>query len=119
MKHYIATIGIACLFASCTWNKTENGNNENDSTSGYEPEESAIMGYMGDGTGMSCLEFITDEGDTMLLSRTSESGVEGEIVGDLNVNSDRFAVTVSTDSESVVRAVNMTQMMKKYNKTNH
>ena len=71
-----------------------------------------VYGRLGDGTGMSCLEFITADGDTMLLSKTSEyTGREAVMIGSVlpdlyNV----YGVVITDNGESVGVMVNMTEL---------
>lgn len=75
-----------------------------------EPED-AIWGHLGEGTGMSTMEFITDNGDTLLLLKESEDGMHSaRIRGEIRNYTDRFCIT-TTDSGTVLKeAINITQM---------
>lgn len=73
--------------------------------------DSTLWGHLGTDTGMSALEFITDEGDTLELYRTDPySGQDGILTGEIRNFTDRFAVTISNDGETMRTAINATQL---------
>lgn len=73
--------------------------------------DNAIWGHLGEGTAMSVIEFITDNGDTLTLTKTDEfTGQEGRIIGSLRNMTDRFCIVANTDSTSLVKAINVTEM---------
>ena len=74
------------------------------------PLDSTIYGIYGE-SGMSTFCLIADSGDTIYLTRTSDNGDYGEIIGDL-LEGDRFAMTMRKSDMSLVRAINLTQLNK-------
>lgn len=73
--------------------------------------EDALWGHLGEGTGMSVLEFITDKGDTLYINKESEiTGKPGIIYGSIRNYTDRFCLTVAEGGETLVKAVNVTEM---------
>lgn len=73
--------------------------------------ENAIWGHLGEGTAMSAIEFITDNGDTLALSKTEElTGREARILGSLRNFTDRYCITVNPDTTALVKAINVTEM---------
>lgn len=73
--------------------------------------ENALWGHLGEGTGMSVLEFITDKGDTLYIKKESEiTGKPGVIYGSIRNYTDRFCLTTTDGGETLVKAVNVTEM---------
>lgn len=73
--------------------------------------ENAIWGHLGEGTGMSVLEFITDAGDTLYINKESDiTGHIGIIYGSIRNYTDRFCITTTDGGESLLKAVNVTEM---------
>ena len=64
----------ASLLAGCTGGQqSKDYMEENDSVTVYPPD-TAFYGHLGEGTGMSSLELITDDGDTLdILKLTPDS----------------------------------------------
>lgn len=75
------------------------------------PPDSAFYGHLGEGTGMSCLELITDGGDTLALNKTNEkTGEPGRILGEIANYTDQYAITTCDDDQSVNVALNINQL---------
>ena len=73
--------------------------------------DSTLWGHLGEDTGMSALQFITDQGDTMEIYRTSPySGEDGKLVGEVRNYTDRFALTLCEDNGTLLTAINATQL---------
>ena len=72
-------------------------------------KDSTLYGVAGD-CGMSTFCLITDDGDTILVSRNSEDGTYGTIIGDL-ILGNRFCMTPSPDKTFLLQAINVTQLM--------
>ncbi len=71
----------------------------------------ALWGHLGEATGMSVMEFITDNGDTLYLKKESEiTGRGGIIYGSIRNYTDRFCVTTTDGGETLQKAVNVSQM---------
>lgn len=75
-----------------------------------------LMGRIGDGTGMSCIEFVTSDNDTLLLNRTSEfTGQDGRMYGSIQTETDNLYVLKTCDNgESVDVLVNLTELRTKW-----
>ena len=73
---------------------------------------SYIFGRVGDGTGMSCVEFITQQGDTLLLSKTSEfTGADALVIGSLQTEVDNLYAVRAIDGNSAIGSiVNLTEL---------
>ena len=71
-------------------------------------KDSTLYGVAGD-FGMSTFCLITDEGDTVLVTRSSEDGTDGIIDGDAQPG-DRFCMTVRDGGEVLAHAINLTQL---------
>ena len=71
----------------------------------------AFYGHMGEGTGMSSLELITADGDTLALNKTNEkTGEPGRILGEIANYTDQYAITTCDDNQSVNVALNINQL---------
>lgn len=78
--------------------------------------DSTIYGILGEATGMSCIQLITDSGDTLVLNKESEyTGEAGRIVGSIENYSDRFAIVATEDTQSIRVAINLTQLAQAWN----
>ena len=73
--------------------------------------DNCLWGHMGEDTGMSVLQFITDEGDTLYINKTNDrTGQDGIIQGSIRNYTDRFCLTVTDDSTNLIKAVNVTEL---------
>lgn len=101
------------LFAACkpTTNSGEQETVEADTLGISAAGDSTIWGCMGEGTGMSAFEFITENGDTMEIYRTNPTnGIDGHLMGQIRNATDQFAITLQNDGESMLTAINATQL---------
>jgi len=111
---YIPLVIFAFFFlASCGDKPAQNGKantkSEADSpTVIIQVKDSTLYGKAGD-CGMSTFCMICDNGDTIYVDRTSEAGVDGVIYGDLILD-DRFCMIISNDKQSLVSAINLSQL---------
>jgi len=77
--------------------------------------DSTLWGHLGEDTGMSTLQFITDRGDTLEIYRTNQyTGEDGQLMGEIRNLKDQFAVTLAADGESLLTAINASQLMRKW-----
>lgn len=77
--------------------------------------DSTLWGHLGEDTGMSTLQFITDKGDTLEIYRTNQyTGEDGQLMGEIRNLKDQFAVTLAADGESLLTAINASQLMRKW-----
>ena len=82
--------------------------------------DNAIWGHLGENSGMSVLEFITDNGDTLYLSKESEiTGQAGAIYGSIRNCTDRFCVTTTDDGATLLKAINVTEMQETWADKTH
>lgn len=73
-----------------------------------EEKDSTLYGVAGD-FGMSSFCIITDKGDTVLVTRDSESGKDGIIYGDAQPG-DRYSLITCDHGEALSSAINLTQL---------
>lgn len=82
--------------------------------------DDALWGHLGEGTGMSVLEFITDAGDTLYINKESEfTGQEGSILGSIRNYTDRFCITTADSGQTLTKAVNVTQLQELWSDAAH
>lgn len=75
---------------------------------------SPLFGHLGEDSGMSAWQLLTDKGDTLELTLQDEhTGQYAVLNGDFRNYTDRFAVFVNEDSTAVTMAINMTQLGKR------
>lgn len=80
----------------------------------------AMWGHLGEATGMSVIEFITDSGDTLYLRKESEiTGRSGIIYGSIRNYTDRFCITTTDGGETLLKAVNVSQMQELWAERTH
>lgn len=100
--------------------KTEASTSHNDTLLVITMPDNAIWGHLGENTGMSVLEFITDKGDTLYLSKESEiTGQAGAIYGSIRNNTDRFCITTTDDGATLQKAINVTEMQEIWTDKTH
>lgn len=107
-------VGVV-LFASCKGKPGEPAtivasDSVNASHRVIAERDSTIYGEAGD-FGMSTFSLISDAGDSLLLTRTDEQGRDGQIFGDAQPG-DRYAIIISADRQSLVSAINLTQLVR-------
>lgn len=122
--NYIFTATVCCLYiiscspvaehkdASANESSTSNPNaHGTDTLLLITMPKDALWGHLGEATGMSVIEFITDSGDTLYLRKESEiTGSNGIIYGSIRNYTDRFCITTTDDGETLLKAVNVSQM---------
>jgi hypothetical protein len=105
-------LGSTMLFSGCK-NKTVESN-AGDSIAADSQKvavtDSTMYGILGEGTGMSCVELITDKGDTLnLVKDNEETGQSAIMAGDVEYGN-RYAFTMNKQHESLVTLLNLTQL---------
>ena len=70
--------------------------------------DSTIYGTS-DEFGMSTFTLITDQGDTLNVTRTAEDGTDGQIIGDLN-EGQRYAMTTRDRNQAIGVLINLTEL---------
>lgn len=107
--------GICILIFGCTGGQQHKEDVKTDDTTTVHVSDTAFYGHLGEGTGMSCLELITEEGDTMVLNKTDEdSGEDGLMLGAIANYTDRFSVITRNDNQSVKVALNINELEQKW-----
>ncbi len=107
----LSMASVASLVAGCTGVKQNNDHVEENGSVAASPPDSAFYGHLGESTGMSSLELITDDGDTLALNKTNEkTGELGRILGEIANYTDQYAVTTCNDDQSVNVALNINQL---------
>ncbi|MCR5334515.1 MAG: hypothetical protein K6E45_06285 [Bacteroidaceae bacterium] len=121
---YILTAAAVLFSLVSCHDKTQGDENKRDSIDSIAPAgpsvdtllvitmpDNCIWGHMGEDTGMSVLEFITDDGDTLYINKTNDrTGEDGIIQGSIRNYTDRFCITVADDSTNLIKAVNVTEL---------
>ena len=110
-KGLTGLLPVACLTlllaAGCKGSQNGGQTGENDTTVVSVPD-TALYGHLGEGTGMSCLELITDSQDTLVLNKTDEqTGEDGLILGEIANYTDRFSVVTDRDTLNIRIALNI------------
>lgn len=59
--------------------------------------------------GMSTFTLVTDEGDTLNVTRTANDGTDGKVYGDLR-EGERYALTTRDHGEAIGVLINLTQL---------
>lgn len=103
-------------FTACKENKEKNNQEPNTTiTQGTLPPDSALYGKLGEGTGMSCIEIITDKGDTLILNKINETtGEAGILLGGTEHYDDRLTITTDATQESILTLVNLNTLARKW-----
>lgn len=121
-KKAIAIAIMASLVTACSDKRGATNQEPPHSEAGQQTEElrdSTCWGHLGEDTGMSALQFVTDQGDTLELYRTNPyTGEDGLLLGDIRNYTDHFALTLSADGESMLTAINATQLARKWQAQN-
>ncbi len=110
---FLVAVGLAagCL-SGCTGGQQSHEYMESGDTTAVQLPDTAFYGHLGEGTGMSCLQLVTDGGDTLVLNKADEkTGGYGIILGEIANYTDRFAITTTDDCRNVRVAVNVSQLM--------
>ena len=116
------TILSALLFAAGIYFTSCNGKKEKadavqsstTSTDALIPD-TALYGKLGEGTGMSCIEIITDEGDTLTLNKTNETtGEAGILLGGTEHYDDPLTITTDANKERILTLVNLRTLTGKW-----
>lgn len=105
--------GLSIGLGACRdQNKAQSSSSE-DSTAITEIAipDTALYGKLGEGTGMSCIEIITDQGDTLTLNKTDENtGISGRILGGTEHYNDRLTITTDAYQESIITLINLSTL---------
>lgn len=114
MKHLSLTIAaIALILAACTGNKTAAPVDTTDSTETPTVKDTALYGTVGEGTTMSTLELITEEGKafTFELNQDSLADIQGGIFA-----GDRITLITEkgTEAPAVKKLINISSLLGKW-----
>lgn len=84
-------------------------------TATVQTPDTALYGKLGEGTGMSCIEIITRDGDTLTLNKTDENtGFSGKILGGTEHYNDPLTITTNASQESIITLVNLATLSRKW-----
>lgn len=114
LSAFLFTAGI--YFTSCN-GKKEKTDSVQSTTTSAEPlvPDTALYGRLGEGTGMSCIEFITDQGDTLTLNKINETtGNAGVLLGGTEHYNDPLTITTDATQESILTLVNLRTLTRKW-----
>lgn len=104
---FIFLIGImSCESKSGSQPKVQT--NEDSLKTETNERDSTIYG-ISDEFGMSTFTLITNEGDTICVTRTSENGIDGNIYGELKEGK-KYALTTGDDNQSISTLINLSQL---------
>ncbi len=121
-RSFIALTIVAFSIAACkpTPHETVQDGDSTDSVENIPNlPDSTLWGRLGEDTGMSALQFITDSGDTLEVYRTSPyTGEDGRMIGDIRNYKDRFAITLTEGNETLLSAVNVSQLAQNWQSEN-
>lgn len=112
----VLMVAAAGLWAGCFDGQQDAGQKEagRSETGTAAAPDTAFYGHLGEGTGMSCLELVTESGDTLVLNKTDErTGDPGRILGEIANYTDRYAITTRNDGQSVLVALNVSQLVQR------
>lgn len=77
--------------------------------------DTALYGKLGESTGMSCVEIITNQGDTLTLNKVNEhTGEAGLLLGGTEHYNDALTITTDANKESIVTLVNINTLCRKW-----
>lgn len=114
MKKHILSIGSFIFLIgimSCgskSEQKPQTQTNEDSLMTETNEIDSTLYGISG-GFGMSTFTLITNEGDTICVTRTSENGIDGNIYGELK-EGEKYALTTGDDNQSISTLINLSQL---------
>lgn len=110
---FIIILGLSLFTGSCTKSNKKSGLEKDTATvvaKKAATTDSTMYATLGEGTGMSVVELVTDKGDTLYLTKDNEeTGQSALIIGDIEYGN-RYAFTMNKEQESLVSLVNMTQL---------
>lgn len=114
MKHlWTGAIAALIIFSACQGGKhkptpTNEADSVVDTTVAEQMADTTIYGKS-DEFGMSTFTLISDSGDTLYLTRTSNDGIDGKIYGDL-AEGERYALTTRDNGQAIGVLINLTQL---------
>ena len=113
MKYFATAIMAALLLSTACRNQNRQpgsnaGNTEIKGQAAEHMADSTIYGTS-DEFGMSTFTLISDQGDTLYVTRTANDGTDGEIYGDLK-EGERYAMTTRDGGEAIGVLINLTQL---------
>ena len=113
MKYFATAIMAALLLSTACRNQNRQpvSNADNAEIKGQAAEHMADSTIYGtsDEFGMSTFTLISDQGDTLYVTRTANDGTDGEIYGDLK-EGERYAMTTRDGGEAIGVLINLTQL---------
>lgn len=113
MKYFATAIMAALLLSTAcrNQNRQPGSNADNTEIKGQAAEHMADSTIYGtsDEFGMSTFTLISDQGDTLYVTRTANDGTDGKIYGDLK-EGERYAMTTRDGGEAIGVLINLTQL---------
>ena len=113
MKYFATAIMAALLLSTACRNQNRQpvSNADNAEIKGQAAEHMADSTIYGtsDEFGMSTFTLISDQGDTLYVTRTANDGTDGKIYGDLK-EGERYAMTTRDGGEAIGVLINLTQL---------
>ena len=114
MKYFATAIMAALLLSTACRNQNKQTGSNADNAA---PMNDQAAEHMADSTiygtsdefGMSTFTLISDQGDTLYVTRTANDGTDGEIYGDLK-EGERYAMTTRDGGEAIGVLINLTQL---------
>ena len=114
MKYFATAIMAALLLSTACRNQNRQPVSNADNAA---PMNDQATEHMADSTiygtsdefGMSTFTLISDQGDTLYVTRTANDGTDGEIYGDLK-EGERYAMTTRDGGEAIGVLINLTQL---------
>lgn len=117
---YTAFFSILLATGMCFYSCNKKAGNEKQ-TKSLSPEkeilipDTALYGKLGEGTGMSCIEIITNTGDTLTLNKVNEqTGDAGILLGGTEHYGDSLTITTDQNRENIITFVNIKTLTKEW-----
>lgn len=112
---WISTLILILALSACQKNKKSDEvqpvtNTPSDTLVTEQLPDSTIYG-ISDEFGMSTFTLISDDKDTLYLTRTASDGTDGKIYGDLK-EGERYALTTRENNSAIGVLINVTELKK-------
>ena len=108
-KSLICSLLLLTVLASCGGKKSQPVRAEQDTTT---IADTTLYGTSTEDFGMSTFSMVTDKGDTLCVSRTSNDGTYAQIYGSVSYG-DRYAMITTDGGEAMSLLVNLSELDKK------
>lgn len=117
-KSLICSLLLLTVLASCGGKKSQPVRAEQDTTTIADTTavetvaDTTLYGTSTEDFGMSTFSMVTDKGDTLCVSRTSNDGTYAQIYGSVSYG-DRYAMITTDGGEAMSLLVNLSELDKK------